>query len=103
MTKESARVVIGLSGEFTNQINAVPGRNMWSIGYDGVDGNVYEEGGLCDEMDECAAPYGVNQTVGCGIDYENDDYFFTCDGQVICKSHFPKRKEKGSTRKLTLE
>ncbi|KAM0512588.1 hypothetical protein ACHAPE_008765 [Trichoderma viride] len=87
VAKEKARVVIGLSGEFSNQADAVPGRNMWSIGYDGIDGNVYEEGDLCNETDMFVKPYSVNRTVGCGIDYQEGEYFFTYNGEVICKSH----------------
>ncbi|KAK1250659.1 hypothetical protein MKX08_010662 [Trichoderma sp. CBMAI-0020] len=83
MTKKRARVVIGLSGEFTNQADAVPGRNVWSIGYDGIDGKVYEEAEVCNETAMSLKPYGVNRTVGCGIDYQEGEYFFTYNGEVV--------------------
>lgn len=77
----------GLSGEYFNQAVAVPGRGLWSIGYDGIDGNIYEEIDLSNETDMFVKPYGVNRTVGCGIDYQGGEYFFTYTGEVICKSH----------------
>lgn len=95
--KEKAHVVIGLSGEFSNQAGAVPGRSLWSIGYDRIDGNIYEQAGLCDKF---AQPYDVDRTVGCGIDYQEGKYFFTYDGEVIRKSYSAtRRKEKGRTTK----
>lgn len=37
--------------------------------------------------------YGGGSTVGCGINYQHGEYFFTRNGSVICKSHFPSNKQ----------
>ncbi|KAL6787037.1 hypothetical protein J3E68DRAFT_432070 [Trichoderma sp. SZMC 28012] len=70
---------IGLTGEFTNQVDALPGWNIWSIGYHSDNGGIYEQ-----NSQHCATAniYGTGQTVGCGIDYEREEYFFTCDGEI---------------------
>lgn len=78
--------VIGLSGEFSNLLHAVPGWYRWSLGYHGDDGKVYYENNpLPGDIDGYAKPYDVCDTVGCGIDYERGDYFFTRNGEVVCK------------------
>lgn len=81
----SLKCAIGLTGEFTNQVHALPGWNVWSIGYHSDNGGVYEQN--CSSL-AGIKPYGLGQTVGCGIDYESNQYFFTCDGVVTCKYRF---------------
>lgn len=85
-------IVIGLSGEFVNQLNAVPGWNMWSLGYHGHDGNVFEDSLVTGHIKAFAKLHDVYPTVGCGVDYQRGDYFFTCDGEVVCKLHLVSYK-----------
>jgi hypothetical protein len=85
---EPSIVAVGLTGEFTNQIYAHPGWNAWSLGYHGDDGDIYEEvsrGG----HSTGGRTYGPENTVGCGIDFENGQYLFTLDGKVVCTSDDP--------------
>ncbi|QYT02972.1 Protein SSH4 [Trichoderma simmonsii] len=81
-SENAGRVIfaIGLTGEFTNQVQALPGWNIWSIGYHSDDGGIFEN-----ESSRRATTktYGTGQTVGCGIDYERNEYFFTCDGEIV--------------------
>ncbi|UKZ60422.1 uncharacterized protein TrAtP1_001702 [Trichoderma atroviride] len=76
----SLECAIGLTGEFTNLVHALPGWNVWSVGYHNDNGGIYEQGSRPIATVE---PYGIGQTVGCGIDYESGQYFFTCDGAVF--------------------
>lgn len=75
-------IAIGLASEFTNLSHAIPGWNLWSIGYHSDDGGIYQESW---DMARSVKPYGVGQTVGCGVDYRLGQYFFTLDGEVVCK------------------
>lgn len=74
-------VAIGLAGEFTNQLRSQPGWNAWSLGYHGDDGRIYEEASR--GKYPTGRKFGQGNTVGCGIDYDTDQYFFTLDGEVI--------------------
>ncbi|KAL7927398.1 ankyrin repeat-containing domain protein [Trichoderma austrokoningii] len=78
--EKKPHAVIGLSGEFSNQAGAVPGCNMWTIGYDGGDGSIYKN--------------GRKYTAGCGIDHQRGEYFFTLNGKVVFqeRSDFISRK-----------
>ncbi|EPS41964.1 hypothetical protein H072_4032 [Dactylellina haptotyla CBS 200.50] len=80
--KEMVRVGIGACGEFTYIGNGFPGWNVWSVGYHGDDGGIYEGDG--DDRAK-VAEYGVGQTVGFGVDYEGGEYFFTRDGNLECR------------------
>lgn len=90
----SLECTIGLTGEFTNQVHAIPGWNVWSVGYHSDNGGIYEQDPSPITTIE---PYKVGQTVGCGIDYESNQYFFTCDGAIVCKYQlrFPTSKLSG--------
>jgi hypothetical protein len=79
---KSLESVIGLTGEFTNLVHALPGWNVWSVGYHSDNGGIYEQRS---NPIATTKPYSIGQTVGCGIDYESSQYFFTCDGVLICK------------------
>jgi hypothetical protein len=79
-------VSIGFSGEFSNQLWAHVGWNIWSAGYHGDDGKFFEHG-------KPAYPtnrgYGIGNTVGFGIDYDSNKYFSTLDGAVVCRAPHP--------------
>jgi hypothetical protein len=74
-------IYIAISGEFTDNSNAAPGWRVWAAGYHGDDGNVFEN----PYLPRCRTDerFGVGDTVGCGIDYEAEEYFFTCNGRVV--------------------
>ncbi|KAH6984430.1 hypothetical protein BKA56DRAFT_581017 [Ilyonectria sp. MPI-CAGE-AT-0026] len=76
-------IAIGLAGEFTNQLRSQPGWNAWSLGYHGHDGRIFEE--ATQGKYPTGRKFGPGNTVGCGIDYDTDQYFFTLDGEVIFK------------------
>ncbi|KAL7944010.1 hypothetical protein V8C42DRAFT_327507 [Trichoderma barbatum] len=80
--KFTLEFVIGLTGEFTNQANALPGWHIWSVGYHSDDGGIYDHSEDTSNAIK-VKPYGAGQTVGCGIDYESNEYFFTCDGEIV--------------------
>ena len=74
-------ICIGLCGEFCNLIYAHPGWKVWSAGYHGDNGKVYEQYGVWKY--DTKQLYGPGNTIGCGVDYESDKYFFTLDGEVV--------------------
>jgi hypothetical protein len=74
-------IYIGFSGEFTDNSNAAPGWRVWAAGYHGDDGIVFENPYL--HRSRTDEKFGVGDTVGCGIDYEAEEYFFTCNGRVV--------------------
>lgn len=76
-------ISIGLAAEFADQVSARPGASIWSLGYHGNDGQVYEKGISLKSVFE-GRIYGVGNTVGCGIDYAKSSYFFTLDGEIVC-------------------
>ena len=76
-------VTLGFCGEFCDLVEAHPGWNAWSVGYHGDDGAVFEES---PRSDTDGSAFGPGDTVGCGIDYNRGEYFFTLDKEVVCTS-----------------
>lgn len=74
-------ICIGLIGEFSDRESARPGGSIWSLGYHGDDGNVYEEGAPINNF--TGHVYGPGNVVGCGISYSDSGYLFTLDGKVV--------------------
>jgi hypothetical protein len=74
-------VTIGMCGEFCNQLYAHCGWKVWSVGYHGDNGMIYEEYGS--RKHDTKRTYGAGHTVGCGVNYESEKYFFTLDGEII--------------------
>ncbi|KAF3254428.1 hypothetical protein TWF192_003189 [Orbilia oligospora] len=77
---ELSTVLIGLCGELSFLANAGPGWNLWTLGYHGDDGGVFEEHG--NRYRHEGTKFGIGNTVGCGVDYELGDYYFTLDGKI---------------------
>lgn len=77
---------IGFCGEYTNLTRALPGWYVWSAGYHGDDAAVFESNGR--GKYKTGSFYGPGDTVGCGIDYERNKYFFTRNGKVVGKATF---------------
>ena len=86
-TVQSSRIVLpltvtlGFCGEFCDQTAAHPGWNVWSVGYHGNNGCIYEE--YSQWMRDTGCKFGTGSTVGCGIDYAREEYFFTLDGKTV--------------------
>ena len=59
---------------------AHPGENVWSVGYHGDNGCIYEDSKF---MHKTGRKFGIGSTVGCGIDYAGEEYFFTRDGKIV--------------------
>ncbi|KAI1414083.1 hypothetical protein F5Y13DRAFT_159692 [Hypoxylon sp. FL1857] len=74
-------ITIGLCGEFCNQFHAHPGWNVWSVGYHGDDSGIYEQDPKWKYQAD--RTYGPGNIVGCGVDYDAGEYFFTLDGEVV--------------------
>lgn len=79
-------VTMGLCGEFCTLRDAHPGWHIWSVGYHGDDGGIYEEP-VSGNDQEYKAVFGPGQTVGCGVDYDAGQYVFTLDGEIISTFH----------------
>ena len=78
---ESTIVTLGFCGEFCDMTMAHPGWNAWSVGYHGDDGGIYEE--EASRAISYERRFGPGNTVGCGIDYASEEYFFTIDGKIV--------------------
>ena len=74
-------VTLGFCGEFCDMTKAHPGWNAWSVGYHGDDGRIFEEYQHSKFRTGCK--FGPGNTVGCGIDYASEAYFFTLDGKIV--------------------
>lgn len=54
---------------------------MWSVGYHGDNGCIYEEDSKW--LYDTGCKFGISSTVGCGIDYASEEYFFTRDEKIV--------------------
>ncbi|UKZ82545.1 hypothetical protein TrVFT333_010334 [Trichoderma virens FT-333] len=77
----SYTVGIGFCGEFCNLQQRHIGWETWSVGYHGDNGGIYHEVYIADDRIEYK--YGPGNTVGCGINYDSGEYFFTLDGVFV--------------------
>ncbi|KAI1129292.1 hypothetical protein F5Y10DRAFT_238620 [Nemania abortiva] len=91
LSSESEPIVnisVGLCGEFLNRKRSLPGWELWSIGYHGGDGKIFEGRFMSrPRVFGTGHRFGPGQTIGCGVDYERKIYFFTVDGVVIADRH----------------
>ena len=88
---DEAVAVIGMCSEFANLGVSLAGHQRFSIGYHSDDGMIYErttaDYSVRHEPIKCRE-YGENDTVGCGVDWDKGEYFFTLNGQIECVSLF---------------
>lgn len=77
-------ICIGMSGEFCNQAQALPGWHQWSVGYHSHDGRIFDQ--TPSKNDRLAPVYEPGHTVGCGVDYNTGEDIFTLDGEIVCTS-----------------
>lgn len=94
-------VAVGLATESFDGTNRMPGwknpaggKKAWSCGYHGDDGNVFAGR---NEGHRYGRTFGEGDTVGCGIDYEARDVFFTLNGE-FCGSIGDFLPKKGKCR-----
>lgn len=76
-------IAIGFCGEFADMTNAILGWNVWTVGYHGDDGMVLKNQDTGHGDRGTGRTFGPGNTIGCGINYSNEEYFFTCDGEVV--------------------
>lgn len=76
-------ISVGFCGEFCDLTSAQVGWNTWSAGYHSDDGGIYAENSQASRMHETGHTFEHGNTVGCGIDYASDVYYFTVDGEVV--------------------
>lgn len=81
-------MAIGFCSEFSDLIQSRPGWNMWSVGYHGDGGWIFEANTRCKYRTGRA--FGPGNTVGCGIDYHRAEYYFTLGREVVGTS--PSKK-----------
>src|SRR4051812_34146702 len=92
--QKSTTVTIGLCSEFANMSVNFAGHRQFSIGYHSDDGRIYDS--TDDRGDEkmhtpagqCKV-FGRGDVVGCGVDWDREECFFTLNGVVLCKSFSP--------------
>ncbi|KAK0667487.1 ankyrin repeat-containing domain protein [Cercophora samala] len=79
-------ISVGLCGELADMTGAHSGWRPLSVGYHSDNGGLYLENGHRDTIHE---KYGLGSTVGCGIDYETEELFFTLDGKIMIQRKCP--------------
>jgi hypothetical protein len=67
---------------------ALPGWRKFSWGYHGDDGKIFMERG---DSQYYVAVFGQGNIVGCGVDWEEEAFYFTLNGKL-------KRKEYSTQR-----
>lgn len=83
--EREAVTAIGLCSEFANLAINFGGHRRFSIGYHSDDGEMYEsitdEYGGINKTVPCET-YGEEDTVGCGVDWDLKEVFFTLNGTL---------------------
>ena len=74
-------VAIGLSRREFSLHTRMPGWDSWSFGYHGDDGGVFYETGHM--LHEYGPSFGVDDVIGCGIDYLHHEICFTKNGNYL--------------------
>ncbi|QYT04588.1 hypothetical protein H0G86_011490 [Trichoderma simmonsii] len=77
----SCIISAGFCGEFCNLSQSHVGWEKWSVGYHGDDGYIFHES--AESSPGTGFTFGPGDTIGCGIDYDSEKYFFTHNGVVI--------------------
>lgn len=74
-------IAVGLSTDGFQASVRMPGWDAYSYGYHGDDGGIFHSQG---EMIRVYGPkYGVGDTVGCGVNYQNGGIFYTLNGNFL--------------------
>ncbi|KAL7782787.1 ankyrin repeat-containing domain protein [Trichoderma ceciliae] len=73
-------VAIGFCNEFADMRKAFLGWHIGTVGYHSDDGKIFENYSTRHSTELMFKP---GDTVGCGIDYSKEEYFFTWDGKVV--------------------
>ncbi|KAF5621165.1 ankyrin repeat [Fusarium tjaetaba] len=85
--ESSFNIEIGFCGEFTDLAKARVGSRAWTVGYCGEDGVIGGPLECPPVSDEENSPenikFSIGDTVGCGIDYSKEEYFFTLNGRIV--------------------
>lgn len=79
-------VVIGLCGEFSDLTRAQVGWHAWSVGYHSDDGGIFLQAG--ESAVSICETFKPGCTVGCGVNYNSKEFFFTLNGDIVCESSF---------------
>ncbi len=94
-------LTVGFCGEFCDQTMANIGWNVWSVGYHGDDGSVIEEASCGKHKAE--RKFGIGCTVGCGVNFCSEEYYFTLNGHVVGTSKLSLPIPKRTTYPLTAQ
>ena len=74
-------VAVGVSFQDFIPSGRMPGWDRKSYGYHSDDGGIFHAKGIM--VKQYGPRYGVNDTVGCGVNYENNGIFFTLNGKFM--------------------
>ena len=81
---DKATTAIGFCSEFANLAVSLGGHRHFSIAYHSDDGYIYEgiEAERPHKPVELCEVFGKQQTVGCGVDWDTKEVFFTLNGEL---------------------
>ena len=91
-------VTLGFCGEFCDLTDLHPGCAIWSVGYHGDRGFIFEGSGSAKHLP--GRNFGPGHTVGCGIDYDAKNYFFTL-GEDVVGTSLPNRFDQSYEERTT--
>lgn len=74
-------VAVGLATRYFSKDRLLPGWDMESYGYHGDDGAIYHGRGR--QLGAFGSTFGLDDTVGCGINYVDRSIFFTLNGKLL--------------------
>jgi hypothetical protein len=78
----SCGIGIGLAG--LGYTNSMPGWRKGSYGWHGDDGKLYFEVDVIGRM--CSTKWVMGDTIGCGVNFETSEIFFTRNGEFVTSS-----------------
>ena len=74
-------VAVGVSTQDFIPSGRMPGWDRKSCGYHSDDGGIFHAKGIM--VKQYGPRYGVNDTVGCGVNYDNNGIFYTLNGRFL--------------------
>jgi len=74
-------VAVGLATNDFHLHTRMPGWDRESFGYHGDDGGIFHNSGSM--LSQLGTPFGVGDTIGCGVDYQRQAIFYTRNGVFV--------------------
>jgi hypothetical protein len=84
-------IAVGLGDSLFALNQYMPGWDLHSFGYHGDDGGSYHASGIAQSY---GPKFGIGDVVGCGVDYEAQQIFFTLNGEFLGYAPFGRLADR---------